>query len=91
MFTTLYPKVQNNSFAGTFNYPSRRSELRASERCALTDEKLVAREIFGRHHSDIGGMSSDSEDEFINGVTTAPATSKCIHVSTTSEASNTEK
>lgn len=53
---------------------SRRSEPRASERCALSDEKSVAREIFGRHHSDIDDtMSSESEKEFINSITNAPS------------------
>ena len=59
---------------------SRRSEPRASERCALADEKSVAREIFGRHHSDIDDtMSSESEEEFINGITNTPTSPSKQH------------
>ena len=48
---------------------SRRSEPGASEKCALADEKSVAREVFGTHHSDIDdAVLSESEEEFIDGI-----------------------
>lgn len=47
----------------------RRSEPRASEKCVLADEKSVAREIFGLHHSDIEDTgSSESEGEFMDDI-----------------------
>lgn len=43
----------------------RRSEPGASKRAAVSDEKAVAREVLGRHYSDIDDeTSSDSEQEF---------------------------
>ena len=75
----------------------RRSETGAFERDPVDDEREVAREVLGRHHSDIDTTSSESEEEIKTAPLDTPSCSSSIklkpestaHIS--SESSGTEQ
>ena len=61
------------------SFSSRRSEPGASERDALADEREVAREVLGRHHSDVDDTtSSESEEELKTDPSNSPSSSSVV-------------